>query len=65
MGSFPAAKVEVSLELALETSPELALEISPGPGLGIMLGPTVKAALMVIYRVCIPSPQTNLCPGGE
>ena len=65
----PAAKVGVSLGLALETGPGLTLEISPGPapeaGLGIVLGPTVKAALMVTYRAYIPSPQMNLCPEGE
>ena len=68
-GLVPIAKVGVSLELTLETGPGLALEIGPGPtpeaGLGIMLGPTVKAILMVTCGACIPSPQTNLHPGGE
>ena len=65
-GLIPAAKVEVSLELALETGPGLALEIGPPEAsLGIMLGLTVKATLMVTYGACIPSPQMNLCPGGE
>ena len=58
---IPAAKVGVGLGLTLE--------ISPGPtpeaGLGIVLGPTVKAALMVTYRVYVPGPQTNLGPEGE
>ena len=66
---IPTTRVEVGLELALEIVPGLALEIGPGPtleaGLELMLEPTVKATLMVTYEVCIPSPQTNPCPGGE
>ena len=66
---IPAAKVGVSLELALETGPGLTLEIGPGPtpeaSLGIMLGLIVKATLMVTYRAYVPGPQTNLCPEGE
>ena len=68
-GLVSTTKVEVGLEPALETGPGLALEISlepaPEAGLGIMLWPTVKAALMVTYRMCIPGPQMNLCPGAE
>ena len=68
-GLIPAAKVGVSLELALETGPGLTLEIGPGPApeasLGIGLGPTVKATLMVTCGACISSPQTNLYPRGE
>ena len=76
-GLTHAARVEASLELTLGVSPGLALEIGPGltleinpgldleAGLEIMLGPTVKAALMVTYRACIPGPPSNLCPGGE
>ena len=60
-GLIPAAKVEVSLGLALENGPGPA----PGAALETMLEPTVKAALMVTYRVCTPSPQTNLHLGGE
>ena len=62
---IPAAKVGVSLELALETGPGLTLEIGPGPapeaGLGIVLGPTVKATLMVTYGAYSPqSPDEPL-----
>ena len=65
----PTARVEVSLEHALETDPELVLEIGPGPireaNLGIVLGPTVKAIFVVTYKVYVPGPQMNLCPGRE
>ena len=63
-GLIPAARVEASLELTLEVSPGLTLEIGPGR-LEIMLEPTVKAALMVTYKACVPGPPMNLHPGEE
>ena len=60
-GLIPTARVEVSLELALEIGPGLTLEAS----LEIVLESTVKVALMVTYGACIPSPPMNLHPGGE
>ena len=63
------ARVGVGLGFILETGLGLTPELGPGPALeaslGIVLGLTVKATIMVTYRVYVPGPQSDLCPEGE
>ena len=58
---IPAAKVEVSPELALEVSPELTIEVS----LEVMSEPIVKVIPTVTHEMHGLGPPMNPHPGGE